>query len=234
MNRKGKFITFEGADGAGKSTQIRLTSEYLTSRGIPHIVTREPGGTPLAEKLRELLLWQRMPPDVELMLMFTARADHVQTLIKPKLEEGVWVLSDRFVDSSYAYQGGGGEYPIDRIMKLHQWVLGDFAPDLTLVFDVEVSEAHRRMESGVAGGERIKLDKFELKGPSYFDRVRMTMQDMIEWPENFKRMRLIDATQAVVEVQRDIQAHLKPMMVCDGDSCMTKVSAPKAVEEPKT
>lgn len=223
MIPRGKFITFEGADGAGKSTQIRLTSEYLKSKGIEHIVSREPGGTELAEKIRDLILWGRKtPPDVELMLMFTARVEHVQSLIQPTLEKGVWVLCDRFVDSSYAYQGGGNQYPIDRIIQLHQWALGDFAPDVTFVLDMPVTETQRRLEAGIAEGQRLKRDYFELKGPSYFDRVRMMMQDMTEWPENYKRMRLIDAAQDIGDVQRDIQAHLKPLMICADGVCETR------------
>jgi dTMP kinase len=210
---KGKFISFEGVDGAGKSTQIQMASDYLKSRGIEHIVTREPGGSPLAEQLRAMVIQEKMPIETEVMIMWTARVDHVETVIKPHLERGIWVISDRFFDSSYAYQCGGRGFPVDRMKELQRWTLRGFAPDLTIMLDMEIGESYRRMEDRVAKGERVKLDKFEMEPGSFFDKVRWMLQDLCDWQENMNRIRLVDAAQTIGDVARDIQSHFKALML---------------------
>lgn len=162
----GKFITLEGVDGAGKSTHLEFLAERIRRRGVELVVTREPGGTPLGEKLRELLLNDSMQADTELLLMYAARAEHVATLIKPALARGAWVLSDRFHDASYAYQCGGRGIDETRLLLLEDWTLAGFRPDLTLLFDVAPH---------VAAARRAKVraaDRFEQEQVAFFTRVR--------------------------------------------------------------
>lgn len=212
MTAIGKFISFEGTDGSGKSTQLRLASEFLTSKGIRHVVTREPGGSVLAEKLRALLISDKMSPDVELMLMMTARKDHVVEVIAPALARGEWVISDRFFDSSFAYQGGGRGLAVSRIKEILKWAIGDFAPDLTFMLELSVEEAERRMNERLADGTRASKDKFEVEKERFFHDVRLMMEDLAGWPENASRIRMIDAAQTIEEVERDIQSHLKALI----------------------
>ena len=150
---KGKFITIDGVEGAGKSTQIDLICSYLHQKGIEVVRTREPGGTAVGEKIRSVLLDvenQEMHSDTELLLMFSSRNELIQNKIIPALNEGFWVVSDRFTDASFAYQGGGRMLNLDRIDKLADWVLGDFKPDLTLFLDVSVEVGMERIESRAA------------------------------------------------------------------------------------
>lgn len=163
---RGKFITLEGIDGAGKSTHIEYLAECIRKRGAAVTVTREPGGTELGEKLRELLLNRDMHADTELMLMFAARCEHLKRRILPALASGEWVLCDRFSDASYAYQGGGRGIPADRLVILERWVQDDFQPDLTLLFDLEPQAALVRRSA------QRDADRFEAQELAFFARVR--------------------------------------------------------------
>lgn len=161
-----KFITFEGVDGAGKSTHLNWFADSLRMRGIDLLVTREPGGTPLGEKLREILLHEPMHAETEAMLMFAARREHIAQVIKPALERGTWVISDRFSDASFAYQGGGRGVAVEKLEQLERWVQGDLQPDLTLLFDIPVEVARQRLSNNVM------LDKFEQEKSDFFEKVR--------------------------------------------------------------
>lgn len=166
----GKFISLEGMDGAGKTTVLNLVGEWLAQQGHGVVMTREPGGTPLAEEIRQLLLTPReevMHPDAELMLMVAARVQHVRTKIEPALAAGQWVVSDRFFDASYAYQGGGRGLDMARIARLHDWAISGFAPDLTLLLDVPVALGKAR----VAGRGEAQT-RFEDEQMAFYERVR--------------------------------------------------------------
>ncbi len=187
--RNGKFITIDGVEGAGKSTQIDLICSYLHEKGIEVVRTREPGGTPVGEKIRSVLLDvdnQEMHSDTELMLMFSSRNELIQNKIIPALNKGHWVVSDRFTDASFAYQGGGRMLDLNRISELADWVLGDFKPDLTLLLDVSVEVGMQRIEA------RSAKDRIELEERAFFERVRSVFISRSEtFPE---RIKLIDAT----------------------------------------
>lgn len=196
---RGRFITFEGGEGAGKSSNVQLAARFLRERGVQVVVTREPGGTPLAEDIRNLLLTPRdevMQADTELLLMFAARAQHVGALIEPALQRGAWVLSDRFVDASYAYQGGGRGLSMQRIAALEQLVLGALKPDLTLLFDVPV-------ETGLArAGRRGDLDRIEQEDLAFFQRIRDTyLQRANAEPQRFQ---VLDAAAPLQRVQEQL------------------------------
>jgi dTMP kinase len=163
---RGRFVTFEGIDGAGKSTHIGWYLERLRARGMDALQTREPGGTPLAERLRELLLAEPMSIDTELMLMFAARQDHLERLIRPALSGGRWVVCDRFGDSTWAYQAGGRRGPSARIAWLEDWVQGPLRPDRSYLFDVPAELAAERRAA-----ER-RPDRFEREDLAFFERVR--------------------------------------------------------------
>lgn len=191
---RGKFITLEGLDGAGKSTHLGWLEERLRAHGLRVVMTREPGGTPLGEKLRALLLdrTQLMHPDTEVMLMFAARREHLHKVILPALEDGAWVVSDRFTDATFAYQGGGRGVDWERLRALETWVQGDLQPDLTLLFDVPAEVGKQRLE-----GIRDP-DRFEQEQAEFFDRVRAGYQRRArEWPS---RIRQLDGTQPVSKV----------------------------------
>ena len=200
---RGKFITIDGVEGAGKSTQIDFIRDYLSSKGINVILTREPGGTELGEKIRELLLspeTKSMHSETELLLMFAARNEHIHRKIMPALAQGDWVLSDRFTDASYAYQGGGRGLDINRIAQLEQWVLQDFTPDMTLLLDVPVELGMSRIES------RGKKDRIELEAMDFFNRVRESYIDRSkQFPD---RIKLIDSSQTVEFTTQQIKAVL--------------------------
>ena len=166
----GRFVTFEGLDGAGKTTQVRAVADALRGRGIDVMITREPGGTPLGERLRELLLADEpLIPEVELLLLFAARADHLESRIRPALVRGAWVLCDRFTDASYAYQGGGRGIPVERIAILESWVQLGLRPDLTILLDLPVEVSLARIS-----GRRFHetRDRFEREHLEFFERVR--------------------------------------------------------------
>ena len=200
---KGKFITIDGVEGAGKSTQIDLICSYLHQKGIEVVRTREPGGTAVGEKIRSVLLDvenQEMHSDTELLLMFSSRNELIQNKIIPALNEGFWVVSDRFTDASFAYQGGGRMLNLDRIDKLADWVLGDFKPDLTLFLDVSVEVGMERIES------RAAKDRIELEERAFFERVRSVFVSRSEaFPD---RIKLIDANDSVEGIQSKIRAYV--------------------------
>ena len=162
----GRFITVEGIDGAGKSSHIEWLRELLTGRGIDVVVTREPGGTPLGEALRSILLNEPMTPETEMMLMFAARAEHLASVIRPALARGAWVISDRFSDATYAYQVGGRGVPAEKFAALEAWVQEGLQPDRTILFDVSVETAQARLHD-----TRI-LDRFEREAADFHQRVR--------------------------------------------------------------
>jgi dTMP kinase len=185
---RGRFISFEGIDGAGKSTQHAWMVDRLRQSGHTVVATREPGGTPLGEKLRALLLSEPMHLETEALLMFAARREHVAQLIQPALARGEWVVCDRFVDASFAYQGGGRGLDWEKLEELKQWVLGDLQPDLTLIFDAPVEIAQRRLHAATPNP-----DRFEQEQAAFFERVRAAYLRIAR--ENPARIRMIDATQ---------------------------------------
>ncbi len=194
----GKFITFEGVDGAGKSTHIDAFAQSLRQRGKTVICTREPGGTPLGEKLRELLLHESMHLETEALLMFAARREHIAQVIRPALARGDWVICDRFTDASFAYQGGGRKLALSKLEALEQWVHADLQPDLTLLFDVPLDVARERLNRSRT------LDKFEQEKDDFFIGVReVYLQRAAAFP---KRVRVIDSTRAIDDVSRDVDA----------------------------
>jgi len=193
----GKFITFEGVDGAGKSTHIAAFADALRRHGKNVITTREPGGTALGEKLRELLLHEPMHLETEALLMFAARREHLAQVIVPSLARGDWVISDRFTDATFAYQGGGRGLSIDKLTQLEQWVHGDMQPDLTLLFDVPLEVARERLQ------KTRDLDKFEQEQEDFFVRVRQVyLLRAAQFPD---RIRVIDSTKPIDEISREIQ-----------------------------
>ncbi len=195
---RGKFITLEGVDGAGKSTHLAWIAERLRAAGREVVVTREPGGTPLGERLRELLLSEPMHIETETMLMFAARREHMARVIAPALETGRWVLSDRFTDATYAYQGGGRGLPRDRIAALERWVHGDLQPDLTLYFDLSIDVARQRLAATQAAP-----DRFEQEASDFFERVRSAYLERAA--AHPRRIRVIDAAQPLDQVKKSLE-----------------------------
>lgn len=191
-----KFITFEGVDGAGKSTHLAWFADALRQRGHDVVVTREPGGTPLGEQLREILLNQPMSIGTEALLMFASRLEHIEQLIKPALHAGKWVISDRFSDASFAYQGGGRGLDWGKLTQLEQWVHGDLQPALTLFFDVPVEVARQRLSNNTS------LDRFEQEQADFFERVRAGYHRRVQ--QNPQRYAVIDAARSLDEVKRQL------------------------------
>ena len=194
MTAVGRFITFEGIDGAGKSTQHQWLVERLRQKGREVVATREPGGTPLGEKLRELLLSESMNLDTEVMLMFAARREHIEQVIRPALARGAWVVCDRFADASLAYQGGGRGLEDARIEALALWTMGDFKPDLTFLFDIPVATAMLRVSRATDSP-----DRFEREKAAFFDRVRAKYLTIAATEPD--RVRVIDAQQETSNIQ---------------------------------
>lgn len=195
---KGMFITLEGVDGAGKSTHLGWLVDHLRSQGKTVVQTREPGGTPLGEKLRELLLHDPMHLETEALLMFAARREHLERVIKPAVEQGQWVVCDRFTDASFAYQGGGRGLSSEKLAQLERWVQGEFQPDLTLLFDLPIEVAAERM----AGAAR-ELDRFEQEKADFHERVRAAyLQRAREMPQ---RVRVIDSRQTPQQIQNQLE-----------------------------
>lgn len=201
--QRGVFITVEGVEGAGKSTNIDFIRAHLEAAGVDFMTTREPGGTPLAEEIRELLLAPRdeaFDGTAELLLIFAARAQHLEHCIRPALEAGQWVLCDRFTDATYAYQGAGRELGRDKVAVLENLVQGELRPDITFFLDLPVAEGMARATG------RGELDRFEREETSFFDRVRNAYLELIaEQPE---RYRVIDASRPLEAVQAGIAAEL--------------------------
>ncbi|MFZ5594193.1 MAG: dTMP kinase [Pseudomonadota bacterium] len=197
---QGKFIVIEGIEGVGKSTNLEFIRRELEAEGKRVVVTREPGGTPLGEEIRNLVLSHRqdgMSSDTELLLMFAARAEHLAKVIVPALAAGRWVLSDRFTDATYAYQGGGRGIPRQRIAEMEAWVQGRLRPDLTLLLDVPVAIGLQR------AGQRSAPDRFEAEHTAFFERVRRTYLDLAHLHP--QRYRVIDASQPLEDVQQSIK-----------------------------
>jgi dTMP kinase len=197
---RGRFVTLEGIDGAGKSTHLEWIAESLRARGLEVIVTREPGGTPLGEALRAVLLKEAMTVETEALLMFAARQEHIACVIEPALARGQWVLCDRFSDASFAYQGGGKGLAPERLAALESWVQGGLQPDLTLLLDVPPGVARaRRAESRAA-------DRFELESDAFFARVASAY---LERAKAFpRRFAVIDGSHPLAAVREQLRARL--------------------------
>ena len=207
MSAAARFVTFEGIEGVGKTTQVARVSRALASRGVAHVVTREPGGTPLAENIRHVVLTARdetLPPTAELLLMFAARAVHLANHIEPNLRAGRWVICDRFTDATSAYQGGGRQLSAEPIRELESMVQGVRRPDLTVLLDAPVEAALARAAARNAGAA---ADRFERERGEFFERVRNVYLTRAAAEPN--RIALIDATQSVDEVSACILAELK-------------------------
>ena len=199
----GRFVTVDGGEGAGKTTQMGFMREYLERRGCRVVVTREPGGTSLGEEIRALLLGHRdggMTLTAETLLMFAARAEHLERVIRPALATGCWVLCDRFTDATYAYQGGGRGLPLEQIAVLEEWVQGALRPDLTLLLDVPVATGLAR------AGKRGVADRFEREDVDFFERVRaIYLERATHEPD---RCRVVDASQSVEAVRAEVETVL--------------------------
>ena len=199
--KKARFITFEGIDGAGKSTHLAWFAQQMRQQ-LPDtqnvIVTREPGGTALGEALRTLLLHQTMHLETEALLMFAARREHIAQVITPALARGDWVLSDRFTDATFAYQGGGRGLAQDKLETLENWVQQGLQPDLTLLFDIPCAQAHARLSKTRA------LDKFENEAGDFFERIRASY--LARAKAQPQRFIVLDASQAIETIQQEITA----------------------------
>ncbi|MBP5121258.1 dTMP kinase [Pseudomonas protegens] len=203
----GLFITLEGPEGAGKSTNREYLAERLRAAGIEVLLTREPGGTPLAERIRDVLLTpveEVMNADTELLLVFAARAQHLATVIRPALERGAVVLCDRFTDSTYAYQGAGRGLSLARIAALEDFVQGELRPDLTLVFDLPVDVGLARASA------RGRLDRFEQEGQAFFEKVREAF--LARAAAAPQRYVLVDAAQPLAQVQQSLDSLLPQLL----------------------
>lgn len=198
MMERGRFITLEGVDGAGKSTHLSWLVNHLRAQGRTVVQTREPGGTPLGEKLRELLLHEPMHLETEALLMFAARREHLEQVIRPAIDRGVWVVCDRFTDASFAYQGGGRGLSSEKLIRLEDWVQEGFQPDLTLLFDLPIDIAAQRM----AGAAR-QLDRFEQEKADFHERVRAAyLARAAAMPA---RVKIIDSRQGVEHIQKQLE-----------------------------
>jgi len=194
---RGKFITLEGMDGAGKSTHIPDIIKLLEGKGVEVISTREPGGTVLGEQLRTLLLNEPMHPETETLLMFAARREHIAQIIEPALSRGAWVLSDRFTDATYAYQSGGRGVLANKVIKLEAWVQGGLQPDLTLLFDVPVEVSVARLASARTP------DKFERESADFFTKIRNAYLDRAR--NNPNRFCIINSNQTLEDVKVEVK-----------------------------
>jgi len=204
---KGRFITIEGVEGAGKSSVTCYIQHLLENAEIPCVITREPGGTPIAEAVRKILLTQHdemMSPDTELLLMFAGRAQHISQVILPALQRGQWVVCDRFTDASFAYQGGGRGIPLSHIRELASWVQGDLEPDMTLLMDLPVEVGFSRLT------RRGTKDRIESEGKDFFERVRERY--LIRAKKFPDRFHIINAEQDFEFVKEEVVKILKPLM----------------------
>ena len=195
---RGKFISLEGMDGAGKSTHIPDIIKLIAEKGVEVVSTREPGGTALGEQLRALLLQEPMHPETETLLMFAARREHIAKVIEPALARGAWVLSDRFTDATYAYQCGGRGVIANKITELESWVQGDLQPDLTLLFDVPVEVSVKRL------AEARTPDKFERESAEFFSKIRHAYLDRAN--KNPHRFHIINSNQALESVKAEVKS----------------------------
>ena len=204
-SKRGRFLTVEGTEGVGKTTNIAFIKAWLDQHGIDYITTREPGGTPLAEQLRQLLLQPRSEPvneTAELLMIFAARAQHLAQVIEPALAAGKWVLCDRFTDATYAYQGGGRQMDTGVIATLEQLVQGALRPDAVMLLDIPVQQGLERARV------RGELDRFEQEDLAFFERVR---QAYLKRARSDSRYRVIDAGQTLEQVQADLAAQLQQL-----------------------
>jgi dTMP kinase len=200
----GKFISFEGIDGAGKSTHIGFVAESLAARGKTVVSTREPGGTGVGEKLRELLLHEKMHLETEALLMFASRREHLAQVIEPALARGDWVISDRFTDASFAYQGGGRGLDRAKMEALEQWVHPHLQPDLTLLFDVPLDVARARLDA------TRTLDKFEQEQADFFSKCRNEyLRRAAQFPD---RIVVVDSTQSIAAIREQIGVILEKLL----------------------
>jgi len=202
--KHGRFVTLEGVDGAGKSTHSEWIAGRLRTLGRRVVSTREPGGTPLGESLRDLVLERPMTLRTETLLMFAARSEHLARVIRPALEAGSWVVCDRFTDATYAYQGGGRELGADSIAALEQWVHPDLQPDVTWLFDVPLEVARQRLANS------REPDRFEREGAAFFERTRAAYHERAR--RHPERIRLVDATRTVAEIRADLDAQLRELV----------------------
>ncbi len=201
---RGKFITLEGIDGAGKSTHLAFIAEYLRATGKQVVVTREPGGTPLGEMLRDLVLSQAMHVETETLIMFASRREHIDKVIVPALEKGIWIISDRFTDATYAYQGGGRGIAAERLKMLENWVQGSLQPDLTFLFDVPVEVSRERLALNMS------LDRFEQEKQEFFMRVRAAyLACAAAQPQ---RIRVIDSSRSIADIQTELTGLLEHVL----------------------
>jgi dTMP kinase len=204
MTSRGKFLTVEGIDGAGKSTHIGFVTQFLQARGKTVVSSREPGGTPLGEKLRDLLLHEKMDLETEALLMFASRREHIAQVIEPALAAGSWVLSDRFSDASFAYQSGGRGMDRTKMEALEAWVHPRLQPDLTLLFDVPLEVARERLDA------TRTLDKFEREQGEFFARCRAEyLRRAAQFPQRFA---VIDSTRSIAETQQRIAEALDTLL----------------------
>lgn len=203
MTSRGRFITLEGVDGAGKSTHTVWIADFLRDQGLEVISTREPGGTPLGEKLRALVLTDPMGLDTETLLMFAARCEHVRQVIEPALARGAWVVCDRFTDATYAYQGGGRELGAERVAVLEQW-MGAGQPDRTWLFDVPLEVARARL------ADAREPDRFEREGAAFFERTRQAYHARAK--ADPARIHIVDSTQSIAQVRADLEAGLRALL----------------------
>ncbi len=202
---RGRFITFEGIDGAGKSTQIAAVLERLRAAGLDVLSSREPGGTPLGETLREIVLHQSMHLETEALLMFAARREHLAQLIEPALARGAWVVSDRFSDATYAYQVGGRGLLSEKFVALEAWVHPALQPDLTFLFDVAPAVAAQRLAQG-----RAESDRFEREQADFFERVRAAY--LLRAEQSAGRIAVIDAARSPEQITADVLARLELLL----------------------
>lgn len=204
QTQRGCFLTLEGLDGAGKSTHVNWLVEQLQARGLSVVSTREPGGTELGEQIRQWVLECPMHLKTETLLMFAARCEHVETVIRPALAAGQWVVCDRFTDASYAYQGGGRELGAARVEALEEWVHADLQPDRTLFFDVPLEVARARL-TGVR-----ELDRFEQEGAAFFQRTREAYHDRAS--QNPERVHIIDSTLSIETVRACLIGEIETLL----------------------
>ena len=204
MNQLGKFITLEGVDGAGKTSHIEFIKEYLTNLKLDFIMTREPGGTELGERLREILLHDEMTPKTETILMFAARNEHIEKVIRPGLTSGAIVISDRFTDASYAYQSGGKGVEDEEIDVLKDLVQKNLQPDLTFLFDLPVEVSIKRLK------KTRKLDKFEKEEKDFHENVRKKYLMLVK--NNPKRFSVLNSEKSIDEIQSQIKIKLDELL----------------------
>jgi len=205
MTRRGCFITLEGLDGAGKSTHAGWMAGWLRAAGIDLLETREPGGTPVGEQLRELVLHQAMDLRTETLIMFAARNEHWRAVIRPALERGQWVLCDRYTDASFAYQGGGRQLGPEPVRQLEDWVQQGQGPDCTFLFDVPLETARARLRQG-----RAAEDRFEREGEAFFDRTRRAYHARVEADPG--RFQVIDARCGIAEIRVRLESALRDLL----------------------